>query len=123
MSTPTVTPALGAAPPGDAADRDAVHVAVKKMRAVRTMYPGEHLQNGIVDPFLKAPVRYGEWYWLLLYPNTVTTLRHVWEHPAFPNEPPLPPKGRSEADVWAERANDPVRPEVPLQPDTCEDHD
>jgi len=36
--------------------RDAIHVAVVPMLAVRQMQPGEHLANGIVDPFLKVPV-------------------------------------------------------------------
>jgi hypothetical protein len=70
----------------EAASRDAIHVAVIPMTATREMQPGEHLANGIVDPFLKAPVKPGQRYWLCLYPGTVTSLRHVWNHPAFGDE-------------------------------------
>lgn len=72
--------------PGREVGRDAIHVAVYPMLAVREMRPGERLQNGIVDPFLKESVLPGQRFWMLLFPNTVASLRHVWSHPNFPEE-------------------------------------
>ena len=59
-----------------------------------------------MDPFLSDPVQPGQRYWLCLYPQTVTTLRHVWTHPAFADEQIPAPKRRSEADVWADIAKE-----------------
>jgi hypothetical protein len=80
--------------------RDAVHVALCPMMAGERLEPGEHVRVedgdahsaaagegvGVVDPFLRRPVEPGERFWLLLYPGTITSLRHEWSHPAIPDE-------------------------------------
>lgn len=85
---------------GDAEKRDAVHIAVEPMTALRSLRPGEHVKPdgdpgdpgadtvGIVDPYLPAGtiVAKGQRFWCLLYPRQIKSLRHVWTHPAFPDE-------------------------------------
>lgn len=76
--------------------RDAIHIAVLSMTADHIHAPGAHVgivapgrfgasanPIGIVDPFLKTYVERGQKCWVMLYPGQVTSLRHVWTHPAL----------------------------------------
>ena len=93
--------------------RDAIHLAVEPVIAATTLAAGEKIgvisgkaypvgrrvvdgeemtvpYHGIVDPFLPTPgggniaVLPGQSFWFVMAPRMVTSLRHVWEHPAFP---------------------------------------
>ena len=84
---------------GSAEQRDAVHVAVIPVIAAEVLMPGQqvdvfkHVSGewmarssyktiGIVDPYLKHNVEPDKHrFYVLLYPNTVTSLRHEWQHP------------------------------------------
>lgn len=80
--------------------RDAIHLAVEPVQASVRLHPGDHIAVkdgyaiptpvgqglGIVDPFLKDDVMPGEYFWFVMYPRQVHSLRHVWTHPAFPDE-------------------------------------
>lgn len=84
--------------------RDAIHLAVEPVIAGQRLDPGDHVKVsngvatmapvgeglGIVDPFLVEPVRAGQRFWFVMYPRKITSLRHVWAHPAFPDEPGTP---------------------------------
>lgn len=91
--------------PDQHAQRDAIHIAVAPVEAAEDLEPGQHVgllaqlghsdrlaglwasacapHIGIVDPFLQVPVRKGQRFWLCLYPQTVTSIRHDWTHPKF----------------------------------------
>lgn len=123
-------PNLGETPHTDAL-RDAVHIAVAPVvsDADDYLFPGdpvafvygstslvkrklpeyEHADNppfGVVDPFRREPVRKGERFWALLYPNTITFLRHHWQHPAFDDTARAESSNVSEAEQWLHRFAD-----------------
>lgn len=91
-------PVLGKLIEGDAY-RDAVHIAIAPVTAAGPLAPGQRIgfveddtdrvqacvENllGIVDPYLEDWVREGDQFYMFLFPNTITALRHVWTHPAF----------------------------------------
>lgn len=96
----------------ETARRDAIHFALAPVVCGEmTLEPGQHTGLnakglavrtpakllGIVDPFLEQRVQPRQRFWLFLYPNTITNLRHAWEHPAFDTEAPARVGGNAES--------------------------
>lgn len=100
----------------DTQRRDAIHLAVLPQIAVGKLFPGQDIglveggagpadtNLGIVDPFLKATVQPGQRFWMILYPRMVTSLRHVWTHPAFPDaEVSVDTSAKARSEEWLRR--------------------
>lgn len=97
--------------------RDAIHLAVEPVIAAEKLWPGADVgilpdgkastnagkMLGIVDPFIKGGVRAGDRFWLIVYPRQITSLRHVWAHPDFPQAENITDDARPETDVEASK--------------------
>ncbi len=93
-------PQLGRLLPDEKVERDAIHIAVAPVIAGEQLSPGQPIGFvgnaytvgadakiiGIVDPFLKGNVVKGDRFYIFLMPNTITSLKHNWTHPAFEEE-------------------------------------
>jgi hypothetical protein len=119
------TPKLGQLIQGEA-QRDAVHIAIAPVVAATALQPGlpvgldeqgraacnvaKHV--GVVDPFLKTTVKEGQRFYLFLFPNTVTGMRHEWQHPAFPElqkpDNGVSPESKAAAEAWLKEFADDI---------------
>ncbi len=96
--------------------RDAIHLAVLPVVAGARLYPGQAISAqdgvaspdpggiGIVDPFLGATVQPEQHFWMVIKPRLITSLRHVWTHPAFPDEAAVGAPDTEKAAARAARA-------------------
>lgn len=91
--------------------RDAIHLAVEPVVAAEVLLPGQDVgfveggvgrsdkPVGIVDPFIRRSVLKGERFWLVVYPRQITSLRHVWTHPDFPEAPHVA-SDKAASEAW-----------------------
>lgn len=97
--------------PNEFSERDAIHIAIAPIVAAENLRAGQHVgllpdgtasitankHIGIVDPFLNKTVLKGSYFWLLLYQNTITGMRHNWMHPDFTEDRQTKV---SESELW-----------------------
>lgn len=95
-------------------ERDAIHVAVLCAKAEEHLVQGttvkvenglaRHAKRaeaiGIVDPFLTKGVEPGQYFWVHIFPGTVTGMRHHYELPAVDGGKKPEPDAKSVA--WLE---------------------
>jgi ribonucleotide reductase alpha subunit len=107
-----------------AAGRDAVHIAMVPVVADEILMPNQDVgfvagdytapatgrvstksikYVGRVDNWLKAPVQPGETFWLMVYPRTITGLKHVWQHNDIPETGSPVPMTEDEAKIDASK--------------------
>ena len=100
--------------------RDAIHIAVAPACAGQRLHPSQHVRIsdddgdriayaaafgevgsiGIVDPFLPHSLDEGELFYICLYPYSITSLRHVWTHPAFDEKPEPIVDRKAASEKW-----------------------
>jgi hypothetical protein len=109
---------------GDVPERDAIHVAVVPVIAATRLTAGQHVSVvkkperdglkrvepcpsinsvGVIDPFLNPVLSISpeSVCWLFLKPGSITSLKHVWTHPAFETPEAGPePESRARAEQW-----------------------
>ncbi len=105
--------------PNASQERDAVHVAIIPVVAKRDLVPGEHVKPsdvshpdliedgdeliGFVDPVLFKKVKKikkDRVFWLCLYPGSIISLRHDFDHPAFARSSQPDVSKMAEAKQW-----------------------
>ena len=93
--------------------KDAIHIAIAQVSAGEELKAGDRVgfkdkegivfkdatHIGLVDPFIQTPIKKDNLFYLFLYPNSVTSLTHQWEHPSFDRSP----ERIAAADKWLKK--------------------